>query len=253
MDVPVYDAVNAVFDESELSLTELPEIPQWFSDTLTEAGGTTHEHPNVRVVSGLDPDMVEFVGGRFWKKYAFREHKVKEFAILHQPDGKKRVMTKAEGEVWNKSNKLKGIITFQVERDVIEHGVPRYFVEAYKPPEYYGSPEAWETVRWYQDDDSGKLIDLMGEFPSQGEYETWFCIEQPVLKDGVIVSTKFRPLDEIVLEFIKLKIEDAKTKSAAEQHIESRTEIDADYIDKKKKVKDGIRDIVADRADRLIV
>lgn len=253
MDVKIYSPQEAAFDDREISLTELPPVPDWVEEALLEAGGTCNGVPNVRIVSGLDPDVQEFVGGRWWLKYAFREHKVNEYCLLHKPDGSKQVLTKKEGAVADKSKKIQGIVTNVVDRQIKEFGIPRYFVEYYKPPEYYGSPEAWENVRWFKDDDNdGKIIDLMGEFPHEGRYETWFMLEEAVEENGECVATRFQPITEIVVELIKSKIEDIKNKTAAEQHLENREQIDAEYIQHQTDLKEEIKDIVADRIDRII-
>lgn len=251
MDVKVYDASGAVFDERELSLSELPQIPDWFNEGLLDCAGTCNDKPNIRVVSGLDPEIQEFVGGRWWRKYAFREHRINEYSVLHKPDGSKKILSPKESEVLTKSKKQLGIIVPVVERKVIEYGVPRYFIEYYKPPEYYGTEEAWDIIR-YDEDSEGNKVDLMGEFPTEGRYETWFCIEEPVIRDEVVVKTTFRELDEIVLELIKDKVNKIKNKTVAEQHLENRKEIDADYIKHQNNMKEDIKDIVKARINRLV-
>jgi hypothetical protein len=250
--VDVYDASGVVFDDREIHLiTELPPIPQWFQDALTESGGTCEDKPNVIVVSGLDPMQQEWVGGRWWRKYAFREHTKTEYCIWHKPDGTKKAVSKKEAEVLQKSRKLTGIITEVVDRIVTEHPIPRYFVEFFRPASYYGSEEAWEHIRW-NEDESGKLVDLMGEFPREGRYETWFCIEEPIVENGVVVRTEVRYLDDTVLGLIKHKIEEVKNSTASEQHLKLRKEAHEKWEKDKAALKSNIKDIVADRVDRLL-
>lgn len=250
--VKIFNAEGAVFDEREMSLTELPPIPDFAVQEITEAGGTTNGKPNVRIVSGLDPDIVEWVGGRFWRVYAFREHNPKEYAILHQPNGDKRILTMAEAAVFAKSPKLQGVVIPVKEDDIIEHGIPRYFVEYYKPPEYFGLESLWEEHRYIEDDD-GKKVDLLGEFPSEGRYETWFAIEEAEEVDGQFTGrTTFREIDDVVVELIKAKIEAAKTSSAAEQHLQSRMEADEQMAQTEKKLREDIADVVAEHVDRII-
>jgi hypothetical protein len=252
--VKVYNAEGAVFSERDLSLTELPPIPQHVIDEVTELGGNTHGKPNVRIVSGLDPSIVEWIGGGWWRVYASREHNPREYAILHRPDGSKKILTTAEASVYQKSSKLEGIIIPVKEDEITEHGIPRYFVEYYKPAEYFGSEAAWEEQRWIPNPEGGPPIDLMGEFPSEGRYETWFCIETAEEdEDGNFTGkTSFREIDDVALEYIKEKISEAKVSSAAEQHLKNRRESEAQMEQMEKKLKDDIADIVADRVDRLI-
>lgn len=251
MDVKVWDTSNIEYNESDLIITELPPIPEDFQREIQEAGGYTGKYPNLRVVSGLDPTLTEFVGGRYWLKYAFREHIKTEYAVWHKPNGEKKLLTPKEAQILGNSKKLQGIIIPTVETKILEYGIPRYFLEVYRPAEYYGTPEAWEFIR-YDEDIEGKKHDLMGEYPYNGRYETWFCIEEPVLENGIVTGTKFRELDDIVLEFIKFKIEEDKTKTAQQQHQEVRQEIDAEYNEKRKKLKENITDIVEERIDRII-
>lgn len=250
--VQIYDVQGAVFEEKEMSLTELPPVPLFAEEELLKAGGTCNGFPNVRIVSGLGDDT-EWVGGRYWKKYAFREHIVNSYTVWHKPDGSKSILTDKEGEVLSKAKNLKGVLLPVVDRKVIEHGIPRYFVEYYKPPESFGSKRLWEQARFDPQED-GTILDLMGEYPEEGAYETWFMIEEPdeIGERGEVLTTKFREVDEIVVEFIKQKIEEVKTKTQAEQHTESRIEVDKEYRDHKAKLKEDIKDIVKDRVHRLI-
>jgi hypothetical protein len=253
LDVQVYSTDNLEFAERELLISELPPIPEGFQEALTEAGGYCDNKPNVRVVSGLDENLVEFYGGKWWRKYAFREHRVNEYAVWHKPDGSKKILSPKEADILGRSKSLTGVILPVVDRQTIEYGIPRYFIEYYKPPELFGNPELWEAARFDPQDD-GTILDLMGEFPSEGVYETWFAVEEPVIdeKTKVVTGTEFRKLDEIVLEFVIAKIEEVKTKSAAKQHAEVRAEVDQDYRDKKAQLKEDIADIVRDHVDRLI-
>lgn len=250
-DIQVWDVAGADFDPAEMAMSELPPVPIWFSDALAEAGGSCDGKVNVRVVSGLDPNLNEFYGGRWWRKYAFREHIENRYTIYHTPDGKKRILADKEAEILGKQKNLKGILVPVVDQKILEYGIPRYFVEYYKPPEYFGTEEAWNHVR-YDTGEDGLPVDLMGEFPRDGVYETWFSIEHPVEEDGRVVGTKFRELDEIILELIKAKIVDTKNASAVARHNLMRKEVDKNYRDAKEKLKSDIKDIVTDRIERLI-
>lgn len=249
--VLVYDAKNAVIEENENDFTELPEIPEWFQEALLECGGTCDNKPNVRVVSGLDPNITEFYGGEWHKKYAWFEHEHVEYHVLHKPDGTKRILSPQEAAILHKAKHNQGIILPIKEHRRIEHGIPRYFLEYYKPPEVFGIPEIWEEKRFFEDED-GKRIDLMGEFPHDGRYETWFCIEEPVLENGKIVATKFRQLDDIVLELIKAKINEAKISTAAARHNKAVQERQEEMQKQFDKTKEDIRDIITENFDRIV-
>lgn len=250
--VDVWDAKEVVFGVDEQSWTELPPIPEWFNERLLEIGGTCDDTPNLRVVSGLDPEVKEFYGGRWWMKYAFKDETINSYTVWHKPDGSKRILSNKEAEVLGKSKKkYQGILIPVVDRQVIEYGIPRYFLEFYKPPEMFGSAEAWESIR-YDFDDAGKSVDLMGEFPHNGMYTTWFCIEEPVVENGKIVSTKFRELDEVVLAFIEDKVKEVRNTYSFEQHKKLRKEVDADYVKQQADIEDKIRDIVTERVDKLM-
>jgi len=93
----------------------------------------------------------------------------------------------------------------------------------------------------------------MGEFPYDGRYDTWFCIEEPVFdKDNKIVGTKFKELDEDVLEVIRVKVDEIKNKSAVQRHAEMRQEVDDDYKKMIADSKEEIKEIVKERIDRLV-
>ena len=251
MDVPIYNTKNAAIADADFSLEELPEVPEWFQEALLDCGGTCDGFPNVRVVSGLDANLTEFYGGEWHRKYAYFEHDTVEYNVLHSPDGKKRILSPHEAKVLANSPKNKGIILPVKEHHRKEFGIPRYFVEYYKPSEVFGLPEVWESERYMIEED-GTKIDLMGEFPSQGKYETWFCIEEPVIRFGEVIETTFRQLDDVVLELIKMKVEEAKTKSLAAQHneaVQERLKTIQKHFDE---TRENIKDIVTDRVERLI-
>lgn len=254
----IYSAEGALFNEKDLSLTELPPIPIEFQQTLQEAGGECNGFPNVRVVSGLDPDIQEYVGGRWWRKYAFREHHRTDYVLWHKPDGEKKLLSPKEADtiagMWKrKGKKPVGILQPIVDELIIEHGVPRYFVEFYKPPELFGTEEAWNHLR-YNEGEDGKMIDLMGEFPKEGMYETWFAIEEAVVDpiSNEVVETKFRQLDDVALELILIKIDEAKKFTQSEQHLQLRKQVEEEEQKKIQETKQNIADIVASHADRLI-
>jgi len=252
VNIDVFDVSGVAYSVEDLALRELPAIPDWFIESLNEIGGFCEEKPNLRIVSGLDPEVKEFYGGKWWLKYAFREHKHTDYVIWHRQGKPEKILTPKEAEVIAKSKKKEGIFIPQISVEVKEYGVPRYFLEIYKPPEAFGTPEAWEQIR-YDKDENDKWFDLMGEFPYDGMYDTWFCIEEPVFdKDNKIVGTKFKELDEDVLEVIRVKVDEIKNKSAVQRHAEMRQEVDDDYKKMIADSKEEIKEIVKERIDRLV-
>lgn len=259
MNIDAIHSADLAFERPELDLNELPPIPQEFLDELAELGGYCNGYPNVRIVSGLDPEHMEFYGGKWWRKYAFREHSVKEYyTYTDKKTQKRKILTVAEGEVYRKSKKLMdgGILVPVIERNVYERGIPRYFVELYKPPIAFGSLEEWESLRYLQPDDpmnlTGEFLDLLGDFPENGMYETWFCIEEPVEENGIVVSTQFKAIDDVAKEFIRFMVTRIKEESASETHakmVEANLERVRGNL---KSAKEEIRDRVKDRIDKIV-
>lgn len=247
-----YDTKGVEFSEDDMLITELPPIPDWFQESLKEAGGTYNDTPNIRVVSGLNPDLQEFIGGQWRLKYSFIEVFKDEIYIWHREGKKPVTLMPKEAEVLIKSNKKEGFIIPRTITRTLESGIPRYFVEIYKPASYFGTPEEWEKER-FDKDENDEIFDLMGEFPYDGMYETWFCIEEPILdKDNKVVSTKFKELDELTLEFIKYKIEEIKNKTATQQHIEYLEENKIQAEKKIAEMKDNVKEIIKERIDRIV-
>lgn len=247
-----------MFERSDFEITELPPVPEDFQKELEELGGYCNGFPNVRIVSGMDPEHVEFYGGKFWRKYAFREHNRKEYYTYTTPDQKKKILTVAEGKVYEKSPKLlkNGVLIPVIEHNVIEHGIPRYFVELYKPPIAFGSQEDWNLHRYMMPDDpnnfTGEFIDMLGEYPENGLYETWFCIEEPIEENGKVVSTAFKAIDDEAKEFIRYMVETIKQRKAADVHRELVDEGAKTYLKEMEQMQEGVKEIVADRFDRLV-
>jgi hypothetical protein len=48
-------------------------------------------------------------------------------------------------------------------------GIDRWILEVWRAPEFFGSPEDWERLR-YMTDEAGARVDLLGEYPSRGMY-----------------------------------------------------------------------------------
>lgn len=71
----------------------------------------------------------------------------------------------------------------------------RWIWEKWLPPEFFGSKKQWETHRWGRTSD-GKLVDLLGEFPSRGMYGMKMPLTDP--------EGGFIPLGSSVLQFIEM-------------------------------------------------
>ena len=253
MDEKVFNTKGVDIDQSELKMAELPLIDSSIEEIITEAGGKTGDYPNVRIVSGLDPNITEFIGGKEWRVYAFREHYHKTVYLYTEAGKETKILTEKEAGIITNSKKHKGIIIPKKITDVVERGIPRYFVEIYRPAEHFGSEEQWNKIR-YDKDENDNWIDLMGDFPHEGRYETWFCIEEAVEdKDGKVIKTRFKEIDDVALSFILQKIEEVKQNklSMAERHIQMLEEENKEKQVEVEKAKENIKDIVADRIDRI--
>lgn len=239
------------FDETELGM-EIPPVPEHYQELVAEWGGNTGGTPNVRIVSGTDPTIVDWCAGQWIPRYSFPEVETINYAIWHKPDGTKKIITPAEAKVMDASPKIEGIILPVSETKVKDWLIPRYFVEVYKSPDQFGKPEEWEKERFIRDENNA-LIDLMGDFPENGAYETWFCVEDLKADEfGNIVATGFRNLDDEVMETIREKIYIAKTKSNYEQAVEATIEWNEKEDKRKEEFKQTVRDAISERIDRIM-
>ena len=242
---------NLPFDETELGL-EIPPVPEHYQSMVAEWGGNTEGVPNVRIVSGTDPLIVDWCGGQWIPRYSFPEVETVNYAIWHKSDGTKKIITPAEANVMGASTKIEGIILPVTETKVKDWLIPRYFVEVYKHPDYFGTREDWEENRYIQDEE-GKTVDLMGDFPENGAYETWFCIEDVKIDDyGKVVASTFRGLDDEVMETIREHIHESKTKSGYQQAVEATDEWNETEAKKKEEFKSIVRDALEERIDRIL-
>lgn len=239
------------FDISEFGM-DIPPIPEEIQEQLLEWGGNTEGIPNVRIVRGTDPEIVDWCAGEWIPRYTFPEVETVNYAIWHKPDGTKKIMTPAEAKVMDSSTKIEGIILPVTETKVRDWLIPRYFVEVFRPSSYFGNKEAWDSQRMIQNED-GTMVDLMGDFPENGQYETWFCIEDvDTDSSGKVTKTKFRALDDEVMETLREMIETGKTTTALEQHQKATRQ----WLDESKKNEDAFRQTVKDalneRIDRIV-
>lgn len=242
---------NIPFDPAEFGM-DIPEVPDHYQELVARWGGNSGGVPNVRIVRGTDPTVVDWCGGEWIPRYSIPEVETITYSIWHKPDGTKKIITPAEAKVMESSNKIDGIILPVTETKVKDWLIPRYFVEVYKGPEYFGDPEIWNRER-YIVDSQGKSVDLMGDFPENGVYETWFCIEDfKVNEHGKVEASSFRELDDEVMEVLREKIEMSKNKSTHEQAVESSNEWAKSEHDKETKFKNTIKEALSERIDRIV-
>lgn len=243
-------------DELPMDVTEfgmqLPPVPDHIQERVKSWGGNNANTPNVRIVSGTDPEIVEWCAGRWIPRYTFPQVETVHYAVWHKPDGTKKILTPAEAKIRQNSKKFKGIVIPVTQNNVKDNLIPRYFVEVFKSAEYFGNKETWDSFRM-DTDLNGNPIDLMGEFPENGKYETWFCIEDVIVNEkGKPVKSVFRGLDDEVLEYIRLQIEDAKGRTLLQQHQKATEEARQRSVRVLEEIKSNIRDKISDRIDRIV-
>ena len=80
-----------------------------------------------------------------------------------------------------------------------KHGnVPAWFIEVWKPPECYGTPELWYALTWDADTDAPKL----GEYPWRGQYEAApFNLYAKKIENNVL-SFDAMPLNHYVIDLL---------------------------------------------------
>lgn len=242
---------NIPFDLSELG-QDIPDVPEHYQEMVSRWGGNTGGVANVRIVKGTDPTLVDWCAGEWIPRYSFPEVETVNYAVWHKADGTKKIITPAEANVMGNSSKIEGIILPVTETKVRDWLIPRYFVEIYRPPLHFGPQEDWEKNRFITDE-QGTLIDLMGDYPENGAYETWFCIEGFNTDEyGKVQSSSFRQLDDEVLEVIREKIEESKEKSRYQQAVEATEEWNKSEEEKVTKFKNTVKEALADRIDRIM-
>ena len=239
------------FDKSEFG-TEIPPVPTHYQELVAEWGGNTDGMPNARIVAGTDTELLDWCALGWIPRYTQPEIEDFNYAVWNKPDGTKKILSPSEAVVIQKSKKFNGIILPITEKKVTDWLIPRYFVEIFRPAEYFGTKEAWEKVRMGQAED-GTIIDMMGEFPENGQYETWFCIEDLETDiAGRPVKSVFRGLDDGVMDFIREQIENAKLKSMLQIHQEKSLEQLAKNKKSEETLRTNVREKLRERIDRIV-
>lgn len=151
-----------------------PAVPDWFQKELTLIGGKNdYKWPNYRLVWGQEPAACRFRDGEWVPKY------IKCFVS-------RQIQRQVQGSnlVWQ-----------QWFRTPI--GEDRFFVEKYVPPEEIDR-EQWERDWRYSWDESGKKIEILGEYPSRGMYVKYIRLEDT--GGGYVGPTRdaFNEIDAVI-------------------------------------------------------
>jgi hypothetical protein len=122
-------------------LRETHEAPASIQRRIALAGGTNHfGEPNFRVVWG--GSRLTWIGGRWTDR-------------------------DAHGNAIRESIELRQVPKYAP--------LDRWHIERWTPPEAYGSPELW--YRQTMEIEDGQRIPALGPYPSRGEYEHCFTLE----------------------------------------------------------------------------
>ena len=79
--------------------------------------------------------------------------------------------------------------------DTPERHLERWHLERWAPPSMYGTPYEWYTVALKATPDGG-VLNVMGEFPSEGDYERILTFE------NVMTREPMKPTVDLVIEAI---------------------------------------------------
>lgn len=103
-------------------------------------------------------------------------------------------------------NKIRSVVEY---RQIPKYWMSpnRWIVEKWMPPEYYGSPESWKKQTGALI--GGKFMLQLGDFPSQGDYELAYTLEE---MDGT-----WMPLNSTVVEGVVLRIQASIERFTAAQ------------------------------------
>jgi len=134
----------------------------------------------------------------------------------------------------------------RLKREVIEtRQVPKYLpancwhLEMWRPPEEYGSPEAWSQAG--EEIIGLSTIDTSGPYPERGEYELCY----PLTHDGTSGGQPLPLVSEVVTEIVRMIVRGRESftlqqrKAAIEQRLRRA---DDDFVRRTEDLfKDGLR------------
>jgi len=167
---------------------ELQTVPPGLQSLVARAGGfNILGEPNFRVIWGWS--RLTLIGGE-WEDYS--------------EDG---------------SYLIRRVIEFREEPKYFL-GLNRFHIEKWMPPEMYGPPQCWYDMT--EEVGGGRSIDASGEFPSRGEYEHCWTIQN--------ADQSFTPLDVHMCEVVIRAIEASRNMN----RIDRRAAIDRREAQKEK-------------------
>lgn len=111
-----------------------------------------------------------------------------------------------------------------------ERTVPKYLpancwhLEMWRPPEEYGSPEAWDKAG--QEHSKFQTLHTAGEYPHRGEYELCYPLTDDGSPDGQPLPLIVAVVEEIVkmLRYGRQHLDLQRSKAAIEQREKNREE-----------------------------
>lgn len=170
---------------------EIHEVPAAVQERVTRAGGLTwFGEPNFRVVWG--GSRLTWIGGRWTDR-------------------------DANGNVVRQSVELRRVPKYLP--------TDRWHIERWLPPVAYGSPENW----WAQtiEADDGIYVPALGPYPSRGEYEHCFTLQN---SRGEFVALTATACDWTVRAIEWARCQPRAARRVAVAARESRRELEQDRI-----------------------
>src|ERR1051326_5191852 len=262
-------------DSYDLSIKELPPIPDWIQEGIKNIGGihSLTGNPILRGRSAMDfnveDDMAIFAAEEWRRKYVgakdtiqevigfkliSKEDQTQEF-FLTTTDAKRIILDK--NSMPTKEAKSKYVILPQLKFRTVEYGIPRYVLERYASAEEFGGDKDWEENRWLDITDpinpkqGERRFDLLGEYPRRGRYVFLSYIEHGVEEQGHVVRTEARLLDQSVLNEISELIADLRAqaeKSTAQRIMEAENALNERREKKKEDFKNELKEILSHRS-----
>lgn len=131
------------------------------------------------------------------------------------------------------------------EKDHYSHRFERWLLEAWRPADYYGSPDQW--YRATLEFEGLRMTAGLGPYPLRGDYETQFAIEDrdhqfealtPDVVDSVIVGIRIARARSIqqIRQSLKDRMEERKAMPACD---EERLDETIDKVMQKFRIRTG--------------